>query len=294
MAEKSWYVQQADTYFSRYALLITDYFQDIKEDLQKADMSYTLTEYLSTALLSATIAFMIAAPMLSIVVGLAIGSVPGLIAGLITGLFVGMFLAVGVFMGFYIYPSLQVSKRRDDINHNLPFATMYLSTVAGSGTPPAAMFKLLGQFEEYGEVSRESAKIARDVYSFGADLDEALTNAAKRTPSEKFKELLWGLNSVITTGGDLKSFLQQKTDAYMADYRRELDTFTDTLSLMVEMYITVVIVGSVFLMIISTIMSALGSGRTLVLGIQLATVTLLLPMAAIAFILIVKSTSPLE
>jgi len=222
------------------------------------------------------------------------GSITGIVAGLITGLFVGMFLGVGVFMAFYVYPSIQVSKRRDDINHNLPFATMYLSTVAGSGTPPAAMFKLLGQFDEYGEVSKESAKIARDVYSFGADLDEALTNAAQRTPSEKFKELLWGLNSVITTGGDLKSFLRQKTDSYMSDYRRELDTFTDTLSLMVEMYITVVIVGSVFLMIISTIMSALGSGRTLVLGIQLATVTLLLPMAAIAFILIVKSTSPLE
>lgn len=294
MAEKSWYVQQADQYFSRYALLITDYFQDIKEDLQKADMSYTLTEYLSTALMSATIAVIVAAPMLTVFVGLAMGSLTGIIAGLITGLFVGMFLGVGVFMAFYVYPSIQVSKRRDDINHNLPFATMYLSTVAGSGTPPAAMFKLLGQFDEYGEVSKESAKIARDVYSFGADLDEALTNAAQRTPSEKFKELLWGLNSVITTGGDLKSFLQQKTDSYMSDYRRELDTFTDTLSLMVEMYITVVIVGSVFLMIISTIMSALGSGRTLVLGIQLATVTLLLPMAAIAFILIVKSTSPLE
>ncbi|MDY6770908.1 MAG: type II secretion system F family protein [Candidatus Nanohaloarchaea archaeon] len=294
MATQSWYVEQADSYFSRYALLINDYFQDIKEDLKKADMSFTLTEYLSTALMSSTIAFIFVTPLISIFVGLALGSTSGIIAGLIAGLFIGMFLAVGIFMGFYVYPSVKVSKRRDDINHNLPFATMYLSTVAGSGTPPAAMFKLLGQFDEYGEVSKESRKIARDVYTFGADLDEALTNAAKRTPSEKFKELLWGLNSVITTGGDLKSFLQQKSDAYMDDYRRELDKFTDTLSLMVEMYITVVIVGSVFLMIISTIMSALGSSRTLVLGIQMATVVFLLPMAAIAFILIVKSTSPLE
>jgi flagellar protein FlaJ len=295
--QKNWYAHLAKQYFSNYALKISDYFRDIKTDLQMADMQYTLVEYLSMALMSGAITFILVTPLLSVLVGASVGSVPGFISGMITGLFGGLFLAVIVFMGFYVYPSIQVSIRKENINHHLPFATMYLSTVAGTGTPPAAMFKLLGEFEEYGEVSSESAKIARDVYSFGADLDQALRSAAERTPSDKFKELLWGINSVLTTGGDLRSFLREKTDSFMRDYRRELDKFTDTLSLLVEMYITLVIVGSVFLMILSTIMSALGSdsgGTFMALSIQLGTVIFVLPLAAIMFIIIVKGTSPIE
>lgn len=293
MAE-SWYVRKATQHFSRYAIPLRDYFQDIKSDLKKANIPYDLTAYLSTALLTAVLAFIISAPLASVLVGLAFKSIAGLIAGLIVGLFVGLFLSVAIFMGFYLYPSIQVSQRKQNIEHNLPFATMYLSTVAGTGTPPSAMFKLLGDFEEYGEVSTEASKIARDVYTFGSDLDGAIVSAAKRTPSEKFKELLWGMHSVITAGGDLKSFLQQKTDAYMRDYRRELDKFTDTLSLLVEMYITLVIVGSVFLMIVSTIISAFGGSAITAFSLQLGTVVFILPLAAIMFIVLIKGTSPLE
>lgn len=288
------YVAYAEQYFSKYALLISEYFQDIKKDLQRANLGFTLTEYLSIALMSGALTFVVLTPALSVIVGLMLGSIAGIIAGLITGLFVGLFGAVAVFMGFYIYPSIEVSRRRDNINHNLPFATMYLSTVAGTGTPAPAMFKMLASFDEYGEVAEEADRISRDVYNFGADLDKALKNAAERTPSEKFKELLWGMNSVITTGGDLRSFLREKTDSYMTDYRRELDQFTDTLSLLVEMYITLVIVGSVFMMILSTIMSALGTSELLVLGLQMGTTFLLLPMASIMFIVIVKGSSPME
>lgn len=288
------YVAYAEQYFSKYALMISEYFQDIKKDIRRANLGYTLTEYLSIALMSGTLTFVVLTPLLSVIVGLMLGSIAGIIAGLITGLFVGLFGAVAVFMGFYIYPSIEVSRRRDNINHNLPFATMYLSTVAGTGTPAPAMFKLLASFDEYGEVAEEADRISRDVYNFGADLDEALKNAADRTPSEKFKELLWGMNSVITTGGDLRSFLREKTDAYMTDYRRELDQFTDTLSLLVEMYITLVIVGSVFMMILSTIMSALGTSEMIILGLQMGTTFLLLPMASIMFIIIVKGSSPME
>ncbi len=193
-----------------------------------------------------------------------------------------------------MYPSVEMQARRDNIDHNLPFATTYLSTVAGSGTPPSAMFRLLGRFDEYGEVSKEAEKIANDVFTFGADLDVALSRAAERTPSERFKDLLWGMNSIITTGGDLKGFLEEKAEQFMNQYRRELDNFTETLSLMVEMYITIVIVGSVFLMIISTIMSALGTGQVVILSIQMATVFILLPLASVMFIVIIKTVSPVE
>ncbi len=294
MGLHKWYLSKSEQWFHSYAELIEEYFQDTKKELQKADIKYTLKQYLSLALMSATATFVIATPLISVLVGLMQGSITGIMAGLIAGFFLGTLLSTIVFAGFYLYPSIEVARRRDNINHNLPFATLYLSTVASSGNPPSAMFKLLGQFEEYGEVSKEAKKIAGDVYNFGADVEEAINSSADRTPSDKFKNFLWGLNSIVSTGGDLKAYLSEKASEFMRDYRRELDKFTDLLSLLVEMYITIVIVGSVFLIILSTIMSALGGGEALVIGIQTATIFLVLPAASVMFILIVKGASPLE
>ncbi len=289
------YVDFAERAAGGVATALEGHLPSLQDDLIMADMGYSLHEYLSMAVFSAGLVFLVATPAISMIVGVTTGSVQGIVSGLIMGLFISLFMSVAVFMVFYIYPSMEVSRRRTNIDNNLPFATMYLSTIAGTGTPSAALFQLLGSFDEYGEVSRESQKIARDVYNFGAGTTQALRGAAQRTPSDKFRELLWGINSIITTGGDLRSYLREKSEAYMADYRRSLDKFTDTLSLLVEMYITLVIVGSVFLIIITTIMSALsGTEASLLIAIQLFTVLFLLPIAAVMFIVIVKGVSPLE
>ncbi|MFB6076693.1 MAG: type II secretion system F family protein, partial [Candidatus Nanohaloarchaea archaeon] len=231
MPERSWYVDFADRHVGHIAAELEQYFEDLGNDLILADMNMTLHEYLSMTVLSSVAVFGVFAVMLTAGMGLMAGTTSGWISAVIIGLFVGVFLA------FYLYPSVQVGRRRSNIENNLPFATMYLSTVAGTGTPPAALFELLGEFDEYGEVSDEARNISRDIYTFGAGTTEALRGAAKRTPSDKFKELLWGINSILTTGGDLRAYLQEKSESFMQDYRRSLDEFTDTLSLLVEMYI---------------------------------------------------------
>ncbi len=294
MAERSRWVDFADRHVGTIASDIEPYFQDLGNDLILADIGLTLHEYLGLAVVASIGSFGFSALLVGLIVGLMTMDLMGILSAVIMGVFVGVFLAVATFMGFYLYPSIKVGQRRSNIDNNLPFATMYLSTVAGTGTPPAALFQLLGQFDEYGEVSEEARNISRDIYTFGAGTSQALRGAAERTPSDKFKELLWGINSILTTGGDLRSYLQEKSESYMADYRRSLDEYTDTLSLLVEMYITLVIVGSVFLVIISTIMSALGGNTLLIVSLQIFTVIFLLPFAAVMFIVIVKGVSPLE
>ena len=288
------YLDISVEYFGDFVKYIEDYVGGLEDNLKKADLNYTLKQYLSMALCSAALTFIFVTPFVGILFGLISSGISGVIGGLIAGPFVGIGAASGMFMLYYIYPSNEITKRRDNINFNLPFATTYLSTVAGMGTPVASIFRLLGNFDEYGEVSKEAKKIANDVYGFGADIEVAITRAAKRTPSEKFKNLLWGINSILTTGGDLKGFLREKSNTFMDDYRRQLDEFADTLSLMVEMYITIVIVGSVFIMIMTTIMSSMGSNPVTILALQTATVFLLLPMASVMFILIVNTVSPME
>lgn len=294
--EESKYTTFAYRYLGTLALRLSDYFEDVGKNLKKADINLTLPKYLSLALLSSLIVFACLFVSLVIVIGVVIlDGLIGIVTGVISSFFISILGGVATFFVYYIYPSIKIDSRRVSINHALPFATIYLSTLAGTGTPPASMFGLLKDFDEYGEIATESRKIARDVNSFGADIESALSRAADRTPSDKFRSLLWGMNNIISTGGDLRKFLQEKSDSFMRDYRRSLDDFTDTLSLLVEIYITVVIVGSIFMIIISTIMSAMGTaGMPIIVGLQLATVFILLPIASFALILLISSMSPLR
>ena len=57
------------------------------------------------------------------------------------------------------YPYIKAADRQRSIDNNLPFATLYMNTIAGTGAPPYVMFKLLSDFKEYGEVSKEAQEI---------------------------------------------------------------------------------------------------------------------------------------
>lgn len=291
--ERGFYTKLSYEMTKNFVPHFIDYFRDIKRDLKRADINISLQEYIGMALFSAIITFVSALPVISVIIGLIVGGINGLISGLIAGLFISIFISTGVFMFFYIYPSIRVNSREQKIRHTLPFATLYLSTIAGTGTPPSTMFKLLADFKEYGEVSKEAKKISRDVHSFGADINSALKRAADRTPSGEFRELLWGMNTIISSGGDLKTFLRENADKFMNDYRRELDKFAKTLSVLVEIYITLIVVGSVFLIVLSSIMSPLGMSTFLLVTIQIGGVFVFLPLASIMFIIMIKGVSPL-
>ncbi len=264
-------------------------FRDMRPDMQKANIKLSLVEYLSVAMLTSVGVFVLEVPLTSIIMALLIKSV---LLGLITGLLVGMFLAVGIFAMFYVYPSVRVEERCKKINESLPFAMFYLTTVSGSGTPPLMMFKMLAQFKEYAEISEESNKIVYDVEVAGMSITKALEDAAGRTPSDHLKEVYWGVNNSITTGGDLKSLLYEKANSAMEAYKRNLNEFTSKLSMLTEIYLTGVVVGAIFFMVLSTIMSGFGGSSSTIIALQMGVTFILLPLLSVAFIVILKQISP--
>lgn len=291
--EKSGYTKLAYNVAGDLALSVRSYFDQMKITMKKADIKLSLPEYLATAIFTTMLSFLILAPFLTFIFILALNNIAlAILFAFVFSLMTSSF----IFVFFYLYPTLQKNARAEDIDHNLPFATMYLSTLAGSGSPPSAIFDLLSEFKEYGEASVEASKISRDVNSFGADIETALKRAADRTPSEKFRDLLWGMVSVITAGGDLREYLRSESDKLMGSYRRELDKFNNTLSLLVEIYITLVIVGSIFLIIMTTIMGSLGAGFgvELIAAVQMLGVFVMLPLSSVMFIVLVQSMSPLS
>jgi archaellum biogenesis protein FlaJ (TadC family) len=102
------------------------------------------------------------------------------------------------------------------------------------------------------------------------------------------------MNHVITTGGSLKQFLKEHSEKLMDDYERRIEEFSEQLSLLVEMYITLVIVGSIIFTAMSAIISTFASGLSpsLIVNIQVAAIFFGLPMISGMFILIIDGMAP--
>ena len=272
-----------------YVLEYTEYFEDLRPQLDKANIGASLPEYVSMMFFTGGAVFLFSLFILGTLFALLMGA-----TGVVIGITVSLILCVGSVMGFYLYPSIVISSRASQIRDTLPFAAMYMSTLSGTGTSTSEMFSILAnQGEEYGEIAQEAEKISRDIETFGMDVSEALKRAADRTPSKDFKELMWGINHTLTSGGSLRAFLQERSRTLMSDYQRRVESFAEELSLLVEMYITVVIVGSIVFTSISAVISSFASfpPETIVL-IQVLGIFIVLPLISGMFILLVRGMAP--
>lgn len=270
------------------ALRAIPYFQDYKMVLNQANMDISLPEYLAIAIFTTG------------TVGVSIFSTLGIIflissgiSGLITAFFISFILSLITVFLIYMWPKGIVNTRATVIRDMMPFATMYLSTLAGTGSSVSEMFEELAEVDEYGEVANEASKISRDIETLGMDISEALERGAERTPSEDFADLLRGLEHVLTTGGSVRDYLKQRSEALMNDYGRRIEQFADQLGLLVEMYITIVIVGSIIFTAMSAIMSSIsGFDPGLIVAIQVLLVFVGLPIITGMFIVFIKGISP--
>jgi flagellar protein FlaJ len=278
-------------FFGRSLEPFVGYFESIKYDLLKANMGFSLTEYVYVMFFCLLLLFAVEFPIIVVIIAIILRdpAVAFLFSFTITTV-----VLLLVFFLFYTYPSMTSGKRKKSIDASLPFGATYLATIASSGAPPIAMFKILSQFKEYGELSKETGKIYRDVEAFGMDLVSAVRKTAARTPSEELKELLWGLDTVLTSGGNVGNFLHEKSRAFISEYRRKLEQYSRTLALLIEIYLTVVLVGSIFFIIMTALMSILGGGGggISMIFIQFLVIFIALPFASIGFIVLLKAISP--
>ncbi len=266
-----------------------EYFESLKPDLEKSDIPLSLTEYVYVMFFVSILTFVVEFPVLSFIGGLFLRPAFAFFLSLTTSLI----LSFAVFFFLYSYPTFVTQKRAKEIDASLPFVTIYLSSITASGIPPTTMFKILSGFREYKEVAREASKIYRDIEFFGMNLEQAIRKAAMRTPSKEFKEMLLGLITVLSSGADLSRFFKEKSREFMDEYRRKLEGYSRMLSLMIEIYLTMIILGSIFFLIMSVIMSIFSAGSSpFMLMVQFLIVFLILPFVSLGFIVMVKALSP--
>lgn len=268
-----------------------DYFQGLDDSLKRAMMRVPLHEYLSSVIFYSFLSFVISLVAGSFFITILVSAFSGAILfGYTLSIIVSIMIGGTVFVSGYYYPTIKARGIKTQIDRGLPFAVFYMATTASSGINPVEIFRALSN--KGGAIGNEANKIYNNVKTLGMTLTDSMSRVASKTPSPAFADLLWGMSSVITTGGDLEDYLNRKTRSFMNVYRRSLNDYAKQVALYTEIYITLVMVGSLFFIVLTAIMSPLGGFSILLL--QTFMVFIVIPLVSFAFIVIVKGLSPSE
>lgn len=202
----------------------------------------------------------------------------------ITGIF-----GVGTFITFLNYPKLLNSNRKRSIDTMLPYAVHYMSAMSGAGVIPVDIFSSLAKNKIYGEAAVEVSYVVRDIKVLGNDLVQAMKNVASTTPSYRMQEFLQGAITIVSSGGDLESFLKLKAEQFVIESKREQKEFLDTLGLIAETYVTAFVAGPLFLIVMMSVMTIMGGMNPMLMYLL---IYLVIPVGSLVFVILVNSMTP--
>ena len=281
---------RATNLFGKYVNVESKIFRKLKENLKKAKIKTPVEAYGSLVLFITFSAVIVSLLFLFFLSLLTVGiNFSAIVMNIVVAIFVGVIC--GAFT--YYYPSFIISEKKGKIENSLAFVSIYMSTLTKSGFQPQNIFKMLSKFNDYPAAASEARKINHEVNKLGMDLRTSLEKAITRSPSPDWTEFLSGIKNSIETGGNLDKYLEEKSKGYTKGYKRKLESFGKTLTLLMNLYITVIIVGTIFFIIVSSLMGAVG-------GIPVGTIKLFhyitvfggLPLVTAILITLVKSASP--
>jgi flagellar protein FlaJ len=285
-----------------------DNYLSLRNDLISARFKTPFEVYLSTAYVTSIVVGFVFAFLIGIISWVLQlpalikykGEVPDVVASLspysiILGtIFITIFslLVFGglTYLAFILYPGLEAGNRRRNIDASLPYAINYITSMSTAGITPAEVFRLLGSSTIYGQSAVEARYIAREIDIFGRDLIDALRLVSATTPSRRMKEFLQGTMASVASGGNITEYFRTKAEQYSLENRQTQKMFLETLALVSESYVTAMVAGTLFLIILQSIMSVLsGDNRPMFLY---AVIYIMIPLGSIMFVIMISSMTP--
>jgi len=263
------------------------YNPSLEENLIKAQMGIRYEDYIAVIWMNTLVATVI-----WIVASVIIGALTAIL-GWSSGVWVMMtlmlaMLPVGVYAFTYAAPGMRAKARSNNIDKRISFSMSFIAAMASADVNVDVIFKELARQPIYGEIQKEAQWITRDIDLMGVDVLTALSDAAARTPSEKFQDFLQGVVTTSRSGGKMKPFFLMKADQYAKDRRIEEKQLIETLGVLAESFVTVVVAAPLFLIVMISLMATVGGGDTDYIMFLYAIVFGMIPGSQIAFIILIQ------
>ena len=263
------------------------YFNFVKDSLPRANMKIPFRTYMSMAFFFAVLSFV--SGILVIFVSLSIVPLP-IFEKVMFAVFAPILIAMSTFFLLIFNPYQKALSRKRNIETNLPFVLTHMGAVAESGVPPYVIFKLISQFNEYGEIAKEMGKIVNNIDAFGIDPLSAVREVASKSPSESFRQMLMGFVSTTESGGDIKIFLKSSGQQALFEWRIKREKFLEQLSTYAEFYTGLLIAAPLFIIALFAVLNLVQGNFAgyNILDLMKLTIYIVVPMMNGMFLLFLR------
>ncbi len=255
----------------------------LEENLVKAHMRIRADEFMATVY-ATTVVVAIATIVAGAVIGFIFIDMGQFLFGVLIAVALPVFGSLGSFFGLQGSPGGTAKSRGRKIDQKISPAMSFVSAMASADVNVDQIFKELGRQKIYGEVANEASWISRDTELLGVDILTAIRNGAQRSPSKRFQDFLQGVVTTATSGGQLKPYFLLKAEQYERENKLAQLQRVETMGLLAETFVTVVVAFPLFLVIIIAIFAIIGGGGTFMLDILWAIVGLMIPLSQFGFI----------
>ncbi len=259
----------------------------LEENLVKAHMRVRADEYLASVLATTVVVGIATA-----VVGVGLGIFLLLRGIAILGVplfFLPVVGVLGTYFGMLSTPGSRAKDRGRKIDRRIGPSMSFISAMSSADVNVDQIFKELGRQKIYGEVAEEAAWITRDTELLGLDILSAIRVGAQRTPSKKFQDFLQGVVTTATSGGLLKPYFLLKAEQFEREHKLETQQRVETMGLLAETFVTVVVAFPLFLVIVIAIFAIIGGGGSFMIDVLWGIVGGMIPISQVGFIFFMYS-----
>jgi flagellar protein FlaJ len=260
----------------------------LDENLVKAHIRMRSDEYMAVVYATTVVAG-IATLVAGAVVGYLFVSAGIAFLGILIAVLLPVFGTIGTFFVLKGTPGSKAKERGRKIDRKISPAMSFVSAMSSADVNVDQIFKELGRQKIYGEVAEEAAWITRDTELLGVDILTAIRNGSQRTPSKRFQDFLQGVVTTATSGGQLKPYFLLKAEQFERENKLEQLQRVETMGLLAETFVTVVVAFPLFLVIIIAIFAVIGGGGTFMIDMLWGIVGAMIPLAQFGFIFFMYS-----
>ncbi|MEM4647809.1 MAG: type II secretion system F family protein [Candidatus Pacearchaeota archaeon] len=242
----NFFVSLANSIFGNFSISLArkNFLKNYNLDLKKANISLLLSSYLSLIFFVTLIFFIVS---LLFAIFISIGSPIFII---IRNIFFSFLFTFLVFLILFFYPKIEIKNIERKIEAELPFAALYMATIAGSGVPPVKIFNLISESNEFKEISKQIRKITNKINFLGMDLVTAIRESIKLIPNKNLVEMLNGVATNIITGGDLNEYFNEESKKFLTNYKVSREKFSISAGVYSDIYTGLLITAPMIFMLL--------------------------------------------
>ena len=276
-------------------------FGGLKTVLSLAGMKIGFKAYVSSMVFAAMVGGGISFFVWFLILNLGLASALGLsftITSILLEIILSIALAVMtgvVILGvFYMLPYMKVGSRRNRLDQFLPFTSSYMTVLASAGVTPERILRSTAEKDPKFMLSDEIANVIGRIDLLGYDVINAMNAEVERSPSTNYQDLLRGFAGVIRTGGDMKKFFQGITDHLFQKRALSVQSFLDSLGIIAETYVLMLIAFPLMLVVMLSIMASIGGnlGGVDVFSFMYLLAFILIPICGVMFLFILDTMQP--